>query len=84
VSYEFRDFSNPSTFPDAEVVGLPYTLSNNDREEHEVTFEGEVEKDITAHLSVSGRYSYVNNDSNRSVYHYNRHIVGGYLNFRFD
>jgi len=84
VSYEFRDFSNPSTFPDSEVVGEVYTLSNNDRREHEFIFEGEIEKDITQNFSVSARYSYLNNDSNRAVYDYDRHIVGGYFNFRFD
>ncbi len=83
-SYEFRDFANPSTFPDSEVVGEVYTLSSADRKEHEITFEGEVEKDITQNFSVSARYSYLNNDSNRAVYDYDRHIVGGYLNFRFD
>jgi len=61
-----------------------YTLSSADRKEHEITFEGEVEKDITQNFSVSARYSYLNNDSNRAVYDYDRHIVGGYLNFRFD
>lgn len=84
LSYEYRDFQNPSTFPDSETVGLPYTLSNSDRQEHEVTFEGELEKDITANFSVSARYSYLNNESNRDVYDYDRHIVGGFVNFRFD
>lgn len=83
-SYEFRDFANPSTFPDAEVVNTPYLLSNKDREENQFTFEGEIEKDLTENLSISARYSYLNNDSNRAVYDYDRHIVGGYLNFRFD
>ena len=84
VSYEHRDFANPSTFPDVEQPDVEYTLSGNDRSEHEVVFEGEVEKDLTDNLSVSGRYSYLTNDSNRDAYNYDRHIVGGYLNFRFD
>ncbi len=83
-SYEYRDFENPSTFPDSETIGVPYALSSDDREEHEVNFEAEIEKDITDNFSVSTRYSYLNNDSNREVYEYDRHIVGGYFNFRFD
>jgi hypothetical protein len=84
ISYEARDFFNPSTFPDNEVVGVTYFLSNADREEHEVILEGELEKAITEHLGVSARYVYTNNESNRSVYDYDRHIVGAYLTFRFD
>ena len=84
VSYEYRDFSNPSTFPDKETIGLVYALSGVDREEHEVNVEAEIEKNLTENLSVSARWSYLNNESNRRVYDYTRHIVGGYLNFRFD
>ena len=84
ISYEYRDFANPSTFPDVETPDVEYTLSGNDRSEHEVVFEGEIEKDLTDNLSVSGRYSYLSNDSNRDAYNYDRHIVGGYLKFRFD
>ncbi len=83
-SYEHRDFLNPSTFPDVETVNVEYTLSNSDRSEHEVIIDGEVETDLTENISVSARYSYLNNDSNRDAYNYDRHIVGGYLNFRFD
>jgi len=84
LSYEYRDFQNPSTFPDSETIGQPYTLSSSDRQEHEFVFEGELEKDITEYFSVSARYSYLNNDSNRDAYDYDRHIVGGFVNFRFD
>jgi tetratricopeptide (TPR) repeat protein len=84
-TYEYRDFANPSTFPDNEVVGVSYVpLSNVDREEHEVTFEAEIEKDLNEYLSVSARWHYLDNESNRRVYDYSRHIVGGYVNFRFD
>lgn len=83
-SYEYRDFANASTFADREVTGLEYALSSADRAEHEFIFEGEVEKDITENFSVSARYSYLDNESNRAAYDYDRHVVGGYLNFRFD
>lgn len=83
-SYTRRDFENPSTFPDAETAGLEYVLSDDDREENEWYFSGELVKGITDNLSASVAYQYVDNDSNRDAYNYDRHIVGGYLNFRFD
>lgn len=84
VSYEYRDFENPSTYPDFEMADVAYVLSGSDRLEHEVTFTAEVEKDLTNQLSVSARWAYLNNKSNRRVYDYTRHVVGAYLNFRFD
>ena len=83
-SYEYRDFANPSTYPDNEVIGQPYTLSDDDREEHEWNFTAEVEKDLTDWLSVSARYSYRDSESNRRVYDYTRNVVGGYLNLHWD
>ena len=83
-SYEYRDFFNRSTFPDHEEVNTIYALASADREEHEVTFSAEIEKDLTEFLSVSARWSYLDNESNRRVYDYTRSVVGGYLNFRFD
>lgn len=83
-SYEHRDFANPSTFPDVEEANTVYFLSGSDRNEHEFIFTGEVEKGITEHWSVSALYQFVNNESNRDAYNYDRHIVGGYINFRFD
>ena len=84
VVYEHRDFSNPSTFPDREVIDRVYALSSADRKEDEVTFQADIEKDLTKNLSVSARWAYTDSDSNRRVYNYDRHIVGAYLNFRFD
>ncbi len=82
--YEHRDFANPSTFPDVERPNFQYTLATDDREEDEVHVVGELTKELSDIFSVSARYSYLNNDSNRDAYNYDRHIVGGYLNFRFD
>ena len=83
-TYEHRDFANPSTFADNEIAGQEYFLSSVDREEHQISFEGEVEKDLTQNLSVSARYLFSDSESNRAAYDYTRHIVGGYLKFRFD
>lgn len=82
--YEFRDFSNPSSFPDEEVINQQYALSSGDRQEHEASFSAELAKAISKNLSVSTRWSYLDNDSNRRVYDYDRHIVGAYVNVRFD
>ncbi len=84
VVYERRDFANPSTYPDREVIDQAYALSSADRKEDEVTFQAEIEKDLSRNLSVSARWAYTDSESNRRVYGYNRHIVGGYLNLRFD
>ncbi|MEZ4290789.1 MAG: hypothetical protein R3E53_09765 [Myxococcota bacterium] len=75
---------SPSTFPDRETVSFQYGLSDADRKEHEVRFDAELAKAITTNLSVSVRYSYLENESNRRVFDYTRHLGGAYVNFRFD
>ena len=83
-AYERYDYDNPSTFPDSEVVGFTYFLSDQDRADEAYLAEAELEKDITEFLSVSARYSYYDNSSNVRIYSYRRHIAGAYVNFRFD
>lgn len=83
-SYELRDFANPSTFPDRQVEGEQYALSSQDRREHQVDLVAELEKRLTPLLSVSSRWWYTDNESNRRVYDYTRHVVGAYLNLRFE
>lgn len=83
-SWELRDFANPSTFPDRQVLNQQYTLSRSDRKEHQVDVAVELAKDLTKDLTLSTRWSYLDNESNRVVYDYNRHVVGAYLSFRFD
>jgi tetratricopeptide (TPR) repeat protein len=84
VSYEYRDFSNPSTYPDAEIANQEYALSSQDRQEHVLVYSAEIEKDLNEYFSVSTRWTYTDNESNRRVYDYSNHIVGAYVNFRFD
>jgi hypothetical protein len=83
-SYEFREFENPSTFPDREVADLRYALANDDRSERQFDYTADLEKGIFEGLSVSARWSYTHSDSNRRVYSFKRHIAGAYLNYRFD
>lgn len=83
-AYERYDFRNPSTFPDSETPDRIYVLSSADREEDAFFVETELEKDLTDEVSVSARYTYYDNSSNRKVYDYRRHIAGAYVNFRFD
>ena len=49
-----------------------------------VDFTAELEKDLTKNVSMSARWSYLDNESNRRVYDYTRNIVGAYVNVRFD
>jgi tetratricopeptide (TPR) repeat protein len=84
LQYEYRDFSNPSTFPDAETAGVIFTLSSADRQEHEVSLTTEIEKNFTKRLSASVRWRFVSSMSNRRLYDYTRHVVGAYLNYQFD
>ncbi|MEZ4331136.1 MAG: tetratricopeptide repeat protein [Myxococcota bacterium] len=83
-SYELRDFANPSTFPDFQPDGVQYALSSQDRREHQIDVVAELEKRITPLLSVSTRWWYTDNESNRRVYDYTRHVVGAYVNLRFE
>ena len=83
-AYEHFDYLNPSTFPDRVPGGREYALDQDDREENAFRFEAEIDKDLNDYVSVSARYSYYDIASNRLVYRYDRHIVGGYVNFRFD
>jgi tetratricopeptide (TPR) repeat protein len=82
--YERYDFDNPSTYPDSQTPGQPYTLSGSDRKENAVYVKTELDKDLNEYFSVSARYTYYEVDSNRRVYSYRRHIGGMYVNFRFD
>jgi hypothetical protein len=85
-AYERRDFNNPSTFPNQETVGDSFVASLQDSDREENVFESfvELEKRLGRFFSVSTRWTYVNNESNRKVFDFNRHVVGGYLNFRFE
>lgn len=83
-AYERYDYLNPSTFPDNEVSGDEYALDQDDREEDAFSVSAEIEKDFGEYVSVSGRYSYYDSASNRRVYDYRRHVVGAYVNLRFD
>lgn len=83
-AYEHYDFANPSTFPDAVVANEIYVLRPQDRVEDAFFVEAELEKDLTDQVSVSGRYTYYDNASNRRVYDYRRHVAGAYVNVRFE
>ena len=84
VSYEYRDFANPSTYPDHEQTNQPYSLSSRDRHEQEINFTAELDKDLSENVSISARWSYLDNNSNTRVYDYTRNIVGAYVNVHFD
>ena len=83
-SFEFREFENPSTFPDSEIANELFQISGGDRSEEQFDFTTELEKGVYKGLSLSARWSYTESNSNRRVYSFKRHIVGAYLNYRFD
>jgi thioredoxin-like negative regulator of GroEL len=53
------------------------------RRDHVFHAQALLERPITDHLKVSARYRYQRNDSNVSVFDYDRHIVGGYVTVTF-
>ncbi len=83
-SYTYEPYRNPSTFPDPPVLnGFQYALSDVRRREDTVQVDVIVERPVNEWLTASVRYSYVDNDSNRDVFDYDRNIFGGYLTVRF-
>jgi len=86
IAFERRDFENPSTFPDRETIGESFvpSLQGSDREENVFESFVELEKQLSRFFSISTRWTYVDNESNRKVFDFDRHVVGGYLNFRFE
>ncbi len=85
-SFTYRPYRNPSTFPDPDDLFFQrqYPLANVKRRERLWQFDVIVERPITRWLTGSVRYGFYNNNSNRDVYDYDRHVVGTYLTVRFD
>jgi tetratricopeptide (TPR) repeat protein len=75
-SYTGEWYDHASTFPDPKTGFFP---PPKDRQDDVWRLQLELEKRITQRLSVTARYLYINDDSNTSVYNYDRNIVGGYF-----
>lgn len=69
---EFDDYESESSF-------LLASESPRDREDLIGTAGVVLTRPITDWLSVSGRYQYLNNDSNTELFNYDRHVVGAFV-----
>jgi tetratricopeptide (TPR) repeat protein len=83
VSFSYRPYSNISSFPNEARLGREYALLTVPREDEIVSVAAHFEKQISDHLSVSALYSYTRAISNVTSFDYSRHIVGGYVKYRF-
>lgn len=81
--YTYRPYRHASTYPDPDDANIAnrqqYGLSGNDRIDHVVEVEVELERRLTDSLSASIRYAYLWNSSNVAVYDYDQNVVGAYL-----
>jgi tetratricopeptide (TPR) repeat protein len=89
--YAYYGYWHRSSYPDPENPALKadpdteeYTLSNAHRHDHQYYAGAEVEKYITDAWSVMLRYSFTYVESNADVFAYDRHIVGGYVTYRWN
>ncbi len=85
VSYTYKPYRHASTFPDPRDLRFnrEYPLQSADRQDDVWRFAVELEKFWTGKLSTSIRYSYLKNDSNVTVFDYDREITGIYVTYRF-
>jgi len=74
-SYTGEWYDHASTFPDTGTGLFP----TSDRQDNVWRVQLELEKRITERVSITARYLYTNDDSNTSVYDFDRNIVGGYF-----
>ncbi len=87
--YAYYGYWHRSSYPDPENPALnqptaEYTLSNAHRHDHRYDTGVELEKYITDAWSVMLRYSFTYVESNADVFAYDRHIVGGYVTYRWN
>ena len=73
--FAYEDYDHESSF----ALGIPPNAEHTDRIDKIWTAAAELERPITSWLSISGRYRYINDDSNTRVFDYDRHIAGGYV-----
>ena len=84
-SYENRVYDHPSTFPDPGDVqpGAPYTLSDTRRREHVTSASARLAMPLTARVSASAHYRYLDSHSTSDVFDYDQHVVGLLFNVTF-
>jgi hypothetical protein len=80
IGYAYLPFRHASTYP--ETVSPALTYQNADRSDDRWRYQVELEKYLTEELSVSARWSWLDNSSNVAVFDYDREITGVYLTYR--
>lgn len=75
--YVRRDYDKASIF------AQPTGGLGSDHEDDQLSIEVVAEREFFGRYVVSGRYRYIDNDSNTKAYDYDRHIVGAYVEVRF-
>jgi tetratricopeptide (TPR) repeat protein len=84
IAYSHLGYRHASTYPDSITPGVTYTLDDDDRHDDRWYYAVELEKYITEAWSASLRYSYTNNNSNTTVFAYDREITGAYVTYRWN
>lgn len=79
VTYAFMPYEHASSF----LTTVAPARSSPDREDHVVVVRAQLSRPITENLSVAGHWRYTENDSNTSVFDYDRHVVGGSVTLYF-
>jgi hypothetical protein len=76
--YAWRPYRHASTFPqpDSLVDGVQYGLRNTDRREKTGHVEASLGRTFGEHVSVSGYWRYLDNESTVDVFEYDQHVVG--------
>jgi tetratricopeptide (TPR) repeat protein len=84
-SYTFLPYRHASSFVDPRDLqpGRQYPLDGSDRRDDIWRFEVELERPLSQRLLASVRYQYIRNQSNVTVFDYDRQILGAYLTVRF-
>ncbi|HVN39459.1 MAG TPA: tetratricopeptide repeat protein [Myxococcota bacterium] len=75
--FDYQAYGRNSSFTEAPPLFKPDPHGN--RHDEIWTAQVELERPITDWLILSGRYRYVDDNSNADPFDYERHVVGGYL-----
>ncbi len=83
--YTYRPYDNASTFPDPAdlLFNRQYPLQERRRRDESWDLLVELEKRWTGRLSTSIRYGYTDQDSNVTLFAFDREILGIYVTYRF-
>jgi tetratricopeptide (TPR) repeat protein len=77
-------YDHPSTYPNplSSIATTP-TFNTADRLDNQWRLSAGLSRSIGHYVTVSGRYTYVDNHSNVDAFRYTQQVVGGYVTVRF-